>query len=76
MVGALICLNELDPEITDILDEYRREINFLKVEAESLRHLYRHLGGLTKDKVESDFVTVRKEINQVSRSLIEFCDNL
>jgi hypothetical protein len=76
VVGALICLNELDPEIIDILDEYRREISYLKVEAESLRHLYRHLGGLTKENVEAEFASVRKEVKQVSRSLIEFCDNL
>ena len=76
VVGALICLNELDPEVTDIFKIHKSEIDTLKVETDSLRHLFRHLKGLTKDKVEEDLDSMKREVRLVSRQLVEFCDNL
>lgn len=76
MVGALIGLNELDSEVTDQLHHFQNEINELKVETDSLRNLFRHLRGLTKDQHDADLGHMRGEVRHVSRQLIEMCDNL
>ena len=52
------------------------EITELKVETDSLRHLFRVLRGLSKDQVDKDMERMRREIRDVSVSLIEICDNL
>jgi len=67
MVGALIGLNELDPEVTDQLHHFQREIDELKVETDSLRNLFRHLRGLSKEQHDKDMGVMRGEIRHVSR---------
>ena len=74
--GSLIGFIELDPEVTDLLKKYQSEIDELKVETDSLRNLFRIVRGLSKEKVDTDFLNMKKEIWNASHSLIEVCDNI
>jgi hypothetical protein len=47
-------MNELDPEVTDLLASMQKEIDELKVETDSLRNLFRHLRGLSKEQHDLD----------------------
>jgi parvulin-like peptidyl-prolyl isomerase len=75
-LGGLIGLGELDPEVTDLLKRLTKDVDSLKVETDSLRHLHRVLRGLSKEQVERDLTSMRSEVRQVGRQLIEMCDNL
>lgn len=61
-VGALIGLNELDPEVLKMLKGLKVDVDGLKEETDSLRHLYRAMKGLSKEQVDKDLLLMRTEV--------------
>ena len=75
-VGSLIGFNELDSEVADVIKKGVKDVDYLLMETESLRALYRDLVGLSKNKVDQDLANMRTEVRQGIRSLIEVSDNI
>ncbi len=75
-MGSLIGFNELDSEVADVIRGLVKDVKSLLLESESLRALYRDLQGLSRARVDHDLLTMKIEVRQGVRSLIEVCDNL
>lgn len=64
--GGLIGFNELDSEVADLIRQFVIDINNLKVETDSLKHLHRDLRGLKKETVDMDLKIMKNEVRNVS----------
>jgi len=64
--GGLIGFNELDSEVADLIRQFVIDINNLKVETDSLKHLHRDLRGLKKETVDMDLKIMKNDVRNVS----------